>query len=73
LLGRPRRKVGTVHLGFPAIGIEVRYQHLMALGLEFPDGNVTQCAVERTRFRMSKNKQDFHGATPKKDDGTEGR
>jgi hypothetical protein len=32
------------------------------LGLQFPDGNVTERAVERARFGMGENKQNFHGA-----------
>ena len=33
----------------------------MALSLEFADGDVAERAVERTRFWVGENKQNFHG------------
>jgi hypothetical protein len=39
----------------------------VALGLKLVDSDVAQRAVERTRFRMSENKQNFHGSVS--DDG----
>ena len=60
---RQRGKVGTVDLGFPAVGIEVRHPHLVALGLEFLDGDVAERAVERARFGMGEDKQNFHGVS----------
>jgi len=34
----------------------------VALGLELLDGDVAERAIERARFGMSEDKQDFHGS-----------
>ncbi len=57
---RLRRKIGTIDLGLPAVRIEVRHPDLVALGLEFLDGDVPQRAVERARFGMGEDEEDIH-------------
>jgi hypothetical protein len=53
---RQRGEVGTVNLGFPAVGIEVRHPHLVALSFELLYGDVAERAVEREWFGMSEDK-----------------
>ena len=49
---------------FPMLGVEVRDADLMALGSEFLDSDVAQRAIERARFRMGEDEQNFDGTDP---------